>query len=370
MRCNMNELEMSRKEITRIDEEMAKLFEARMNAAEKIAEYKKEYGLSIRDHAREVELINRNRKYIERADVENAYVRFLKNTIDLSCDFQFRVMHGMRVTYCGVEGAFSYIAAKRMFPEAELTAFSSFNEAYKAVDRGEYDCAVLPLENSYVGEVGTVMDLTFSGDLFVNQVIDLPVVQNLIGVNESTIESVKTVVSHPQALQQCEKYIERHGYESQSYSNTALAAMHVKSLNDPTVAAIAADEASDVFGLRILDSEINDSKNNITRFAAFSRAQNRTLSTAKREDENFILVFTVQNEAGALAQTLNIIGSHGFNMRNLRSRPMKDLQWNYFFYIEAEGNINNQNGSDMMRELSAICAKLKLVGTYYANNVG
>ena len=76
----------------------------------------------------------------------------------------------------------------------------------------------------------------------------------------------------------------------------------------------------------------------------------------------------MQNEAGALAQTLNIIGAHGFNMRNLRSRPMKDLQWSYFFYIEAEGNINNENGQDMLRELSAVCAKLRLVGTYYANN--
>ena len=85
-------------------------------------------------------------------------------------------------------------------------------------------------------------------------------------------------------------------------------------------------------------------------------------------DESFILVFTVRNEAGALAQTLNIIGVHGFNMRSLRSRPMKDLLWNYYFYIEAEGNINTENGREMLQELSAVCAKLKLVGTYYSNN--
>ena len=364
----MNELEISRDEITRIDEKMAKLFEARMKAAASIAEYKKENGLSIRDNAREMELIDRNRKYIESAEVEDSYVRFIRNTIDLSCDFQSRIMQGLRATYCGVEGAFSHIAARRMFPEAELKAFSSFGDAYSSVEQGEYDCAVLPLENSYAGEVGTVMDLIFSGSLFVNQVIDLPIVHNLIGIEGSTLEGIKTVVSQSQALQQCEKYIENHGFETQAYSNTALAAMYVKELNDPTVAAIAADEVSSVFGLRVLESEINDNKNNTTRFAAFSRAQNRPLSTGKREDENFILVFTVQNEAGALAQTLNIIGSHGFNMRNLRSRPMKNLQWNYFFYIEAEGNINTENGDDMMRELSAVCAKLKLIGTYYANN--
>lgn len=366
----MNELEMSRNEIVKIDEEMAKLFERRMKASETIAHFKKERGLSVRDYSREEDLINRNRKYIQNAEVEGYYVQFLKDTIDISCSYQAKIMNGMRVTYCGVEGAFSYIAAKRMFPDAELVAFPNFTEAYEAVERGEYDCAVLPLENSYAGEVGTVMDLIFSGNLYVNQVVDVPIIQNLIGTDNATLDTVKTVVSHPQALSQCEKYLDRHGYKTQAYSNTALAAMHVKEMNDPSIAAIAADETSAIFGLRVLDSEINDSKNNTTRFAACSRAQNRPVSTGKREDENFILVFTVQNEAGALAQTLNIIGAHGFNMRNLRSRPMKDLQWNYFFYIEAEGNINTENGRDMLRELSAICAKLKLVGTYYANNVG
>lgn len=122
-----------------------------------------------------------------------------------------------------------------------------------------------------------------------------------------------------------------------------------------------------MFGLKLIDKVINDSKTNTTRFAALSRAQNRPAGMSSRAEENFILVFTVKNEAGALAQTLNIIGAHGFNMRNLRSRPMKGLQWNYFFYIEAEGNVNNENGRDMLRELSAVCAKLKLVGTYYSN---
>ena len=75
-------------------------------------------------------------------------------------------------------------------------------------------------------------------------------------------------------------------------------------------------------------------------------------------------MFTVKNEAGSLAQTLNIIGAHNFNMRSVRSRPMKDLLWSYYFYIEAEGNVGSRDGQDMLRELSAICAHLKLVGTY------
>ena len=366
----MNDLENARKEIARIDAEMARLFEERMSQCVKIAAFKRERGLPIRDTAREDALLTRNCSLIKDQDVESYYVQFLKNMMDLSCQYQSRLTNGMRVTYSGVEGAFAYIAAKKMFPDAGLVAYPDFSSAYQAVENGECDCAVLPLENNVAGEVGAVMDLIFSGSLYVNQVIDLPVVHNLVACPDAELGSIRTVVSHQQALDQCGRWIHEHGFETQSYSNTAMAAKYVMEKNDPSVAAIAAEETAELFGLKVLERGVNDSGVNTTRFAAFSRVQNRPSSSARREDENFILVFTVQNEAGALAQTLNIIGAHGFNMRSVRSRPMKNLQWNYFFYIEAEGNINSENGQDMLRELSAICAKLRMVGTYYASNVG
>lgn len=358
----MDELKIARNEIAKIDAEMAKLFEKRMEQCKAVAEYKKEHGLSIKDAARENELIETSRKNVSDSEVEEFYVQFLKDTMEISSQYQSRLLNGMKVAYCGVEGAFAHIAAKKMFPYANLKSFSSFSDAYEAVENGEFDCAVLPLENSYAGEVGTVMDLVFSGSLYVNQVLDLPIVHNLIATENSSLDQIKTVVSHPQALSQCADYIASHNLETKTYSNTAAAAEFVKESNDPTMAAIASADTAEIFNLKVLDSGINDSKNNTTRFASFSRAKNKPLATDK--NDNFILVFTVKNEAGALAQMLNILGAHGFNMKALRSRPMKELQWNYFFYIEAEGNINCENGEDMLREMSAICAKLKLVGTY------
>lgn len=360
----MNELENARKEINQIDEEMAKLFEKRMNACAHVAAYKKEHGLPVRDTAREAALIERNRQYIGDAEIEGYYVPFLKNTIALSCAYQTKLLSGMKTAYCGVEGAFAYLAADRLFPGSELIACRSFADAYRAVETGEADCAVLPLENSYAGEVGTVMDLIFSGELYVNQVLDLSVRHCLIACPGASIQTVKTVVSHPQALQQCADFLSRLDAETKEYSNTAAAAEYVRDCADLSVAAIASEETAALYGLEILQSGINDAGNNTTRFAVLSRVPNRENTSAVRENENFILVFTVQNKAGALAQTLNIIGAHGYNMRNLRSRPMKDLQWSYYFYIEAEGNIHNENGRDMLRELSAICARLKLVGTF------
>ena len=363
----MNDLENSRREINRIDIEMAHLFEARMKACEAIAAYKKERGLSIKDAARENALIERCRGEIQSPEIESYYVQFLKNTMEVSCAYQSRLISGMKVAFSGTTGAFAHIASGRMFPEAELLPYPDFGPAYRAVENGEADVAVLPIENSYAGEVGAVMDLLFSGNLYINQVQDLSISHNLIAVKGASLATVKKVISHPQALSQCSQFVTRHGLETVPYANTALAAEYVKSLNDPTVAAIASVETAETFGLEILEAGINDVQNNTTRFAALSRVPNTPLTSGVREDENFILVFTVQNRAGALAQTLNIIGAHGYNMRNLRSRPLKGLQWNYYFYIEAEGNVHNENGRDMMRELSAICARLKLVGTFSNN---
>ncbi len=365
----MSKLEESRKNINRIDKEMAKLFEERMEVCAEIAAYKREHGLSVRDPARESEVINRNRALVEKRELESYYVQYLQSMMDISCRYQSSLIEGMRVAYCGTKGAYAYIAAKKMFPEATLIELPSFAEAYRAVEEGDCDSAVLPLENSYAGEVGAVMDLMFSGKLYVNQVIDVPILHNLLAPEGAVIADIKTVVSHRQALDQCSGYLAEHGYEIKEYSNTALAAKAVSEAGDKSVAAIASEETAELFGLHILERDINDSKNNTTRFAAFSLCESRPASTVKRVDESFILLFTVQNEAGSLAKALNIIGAHGFNMRNLRSRPMKSLQWSYYFYIEAEGNVNTGNGADMLRELSAVCAKLRMAGSYCTENI-
>ncbi|MBR4754514.1 MAG: chorismate mutase [Lachnospiraceae bacterium] len=361
----MDEMKEYRENLAEIDKKMAGLFEERMKLARKEAEYRKENGLSVRDPKVEEKIISDNKDLIGDDDIRSYYVNFMKNTIDLSCDFQEQLLSGMKVAYSGVEGAFAYIAAKKMYPKARLISCPDFLSAYKMVEDGQADCAVLPMENSLAGEVGTVMDLMYSGSLFINQVLDLPIRHHLLGLPGSTIDDIKTLVSHPQALNQCVRYTNKKGYDTRTAVNTAVAAKDAAKLNDKTVGVIASEEAADLFGLIVLDHDIQDSEINSTRFAAFSRSLNQMDPGIKRENENFILVFTVKNEAGALASTLNIIGVHGYNMRSLKSRPMKDLQWNYYFYIEAEGNINTRNGKMMLQELSALCGGLKLVGTYH-----
>ena len=360
----MNELEEARNLISRTDEQIAGLFAQRMEAVKRIAAYKKENGLPIRDPAREEALIARNRLIMKDPDTEGPDTAFMRHLLDVSCRYQETLIQGRKVAFSGVEGAFAHIAARRLFPEARFVGYGGFEPAYRATESGECDCAVLPLENSYAGEVGTVMDLLFTGSLFVNQVMDLPVRHGLMVCPEGNMGSIRRVYSHSQALHQCEGYLQGRGWETVECSNTATAARMVRDMNDPSAAAIASEETAELYGLKLLENGINDQANNTTRFAVLSRSQNRPSRPGLADNAGFILVFTVQNRAGALAQTLNIIGAHGYNMKTLRSRPMKGLQWDYYFYIEAEGNIATENGNLLLRELGPLCARLKLVGIY------
>ncbi len=358
----MADLNKARKTINAIDKEMARLFEERMRAAEEVAEYKREHGLSILDSQREAEIIRKNSELIEDDTVREYYIRFLKGNMELSRAYQTRLNEGMTVAYCGTEGAFAQIAATRTFPYARTVAYPSFEAAYAAVVAGECDVAMLPIENSLNGEVGQVTDLMFSGELYINNVVEYEITHDLLGKPGAKVEDIRTVVSHAQALGQCRKYITEKGLSEVEYANTALAAEYVAGQDDMSVAAIASEEAAKRFELVVLEKALNDNSLNTTRFAVFSRAKRHHLS--QEMGVHTILLFTVRNEAGALAGAIDIIGKHGFNMRTLRSRPMKTLLWQYYFYVEAEGNINTDEGKAMLEELGAQCDRLKAVGTY------
>ncbi len=358
----MKDLNEIRKEINEIDAGIRELFSKRMAAAREVAEYKKAHGLPILDSARENEVIERNAALLSDEELRPYYVSFLQGNMAVSRSYQDMLMNGMKVAYSGVAGAFAYIAACKNFPNSRKIAHPNFESAYSACVNGECDAVVLPIENSYNGEVGAVTDLMFSGPLFVNGIIDVDVSHCLIAPKGASVSDVKKVVSHPQALAQCNSYIRAHGFLEEEYENTALAAEYVANTNDRSIAAIGSEAAAEIFGLTILEKNINESRTNTTRFAVFSRSEHK-----HSENENgvySIILFTVRNEAGALAKALDIIGKHGFNMRTLRSRPVKASMWEYYFYIEAEGNVNSKEGRRMIEDLEEYCSKVKIIGSY------
>ena len=269
----------------------------------------------------------------------------------------------MKVAYSGIEGAFAHIAARRIFPEQELQAFADFRSAYEAVEKGECDYAVLPIENSYAGEVGQVTDLMFQGSLYVNGVYTLNVMQNLLGVKGARLDGVRKVVSHPQALEQSGDFIAAHDYVVEEAANTARAAKMVAELGDASVAAIASADTAALYGLEVLQPGINGHQDNSTRFAILSRDKEAKVETGS-DNNTFTLMFAVKNEAGALVKVLNKLGEFGYNMSVIHSRPLKGLAWTYYFYIEAEGEFGTEAYKQMISEMEYRCSKLKVLGRF------
>ena len=354
-----NKLDKARKIINEVDSKMAELFVERMRAAEMVYKHKKRFGLPILDQAREHAVIEKNTELIEDDVLKGYYIDYIKNVMSISRAYQYRMQSGLKVAYSGVEGAFAHIAAGRIFPEGNCISCRDFKAAYDSVVSGENDVAVLPIENSYAGEVGQTIDLIFSGTLFINGIYELEIRQNLLGVPGATVEDVKKVISHPQALSQCHDYIELRKLETEEANNTAFAAKSVAEANDKSLGAIASVETAEIYGLKVLATNINKSGENTTRFAVLSRVQANTTSLS-----NSVLMFTVKHEAGSLAKAISIIGKYGYNMTALRSRPLKKHSWQYYFYIEIDGSTDTVEGKQMLAELSEVCDKLKVAGTF------
>lgn len=354
-----NKLDAARNIINAVDTQMAELFLKRMRAVEMVFQHKKEHGLPILDQKREDAVIARNAALIEDETIRGYYIDYLKNLMAISRAYQYRMQSGWKVAYSGVEGAFAHIAAGKIFPESTRISCRDFQSAYDAVVSGECDVAVLPIENSYAGEVGQTIDLIFSGSLFINGIYELEIHQNLLGVPGASVGDIRKVTSHPQALGQCHDYIKFRGFDTEEASNTAVAAKLVAERNDKTLGAIASVETAGIYGLKILEANINKSGENTTRFAVLSKVRANAPSFT-----NSVLMFTVKHEAGSLANAISIIGKYGYNMTALRSRPLRKHSWQYYFYIEIDGTVDSGKGAKMMEELNLVCDRLKVAGTF------
>jgi prephenate dehydratase len=204
------------------------------------------------------------------------------------------------------------------------------------------------------------MDLSYFGSLYINGIYDVEIEQNLLAKKGSTLDDIKTVISHPQALGQCAAFLKQEGLTSQEEVNTAVAAKRVAESEDLSLAAIGSRSAAEEYGLQILRSHIQEKGGNTTRFAVFSR----TKKEGSPKDGKFVMLFTVKNEAGALAKAISAIGSEGFNLRAIKSRPTKQLSWEYYFFCEGDGAVDSPQGERMLSHLQKICQDVKIIGSF------
>jgi len=264
-----------------------------------------------------------------------------------------------RIVCQGTQGAFSHEAASRLFAGTMPQFVTTWEEVIAAVRDGEADYGLLPVENSSTGSVHEVFDLIMANRCHIAAAVDVPVRQCLLGVKGARAEGVKTVVSHPQALSQCREFIRRHGFAEQSYGNTATAAAMVAAQGDASLAAIGSVQAAQAFGLTVLADGIQTFEGNTTRFVAISREL-----CIPQDADRITLLFCLPHVTGSLYHILARFALEGLNLTKLESRPLRNGSFEYAFYLDFEGNLQNENTVALLCALSEELPQFTLLGNY------
>lgn len=354
----MSLLEEARKQINDIDKEMADLFEKRMQAVEQVITYKVQQGMDVLDTSREQDVIQTNSAYIRKDAYKESYKEFIKDVMKISRNYQKSVISKDIVGYQGTKGAFSFIASNHVFPDMKKQSFAIFEDVVKAVSEQTITYGIIPFENSYTGEIGEVLDiLNQYENVFITDIYDLKISQNLLGVKGATLKDIKQVYSKDQAIYQSKKFLEGRGYDLIPYPNTALAAEFISKQQDKSKGAIAAKENAELYGLDILAEDINTSSQNTTRFIIIRNA-------LIPHGNEFSILFTTPHKAGALLEAMQVISKSGFNMQSIKSRSMNDRPWEYYFYVEIDGLIDGEKAQALVNDLRSVCEYVRILGAY------
>ena len=353
----MNLLESARVRIDEIDAQMAALFEERMKAVGDVIIYKRDNNMPILDAGREALVVEKNTARIQNEELKSYYADYIRYQMSLSRAYQAQVLGRDQVAYQGVEGAFSHIAAMRLFPHGRAVSFATWEDVFDAVESGRVARGVLPFENSNAGDVSDVLDLCYLRNLYVVDVYDLPVSQNLLALPGAKLSDIRDVYSHPQAISQSKPFLQANSLPTHAMTNTALAAKYVADSGDVSKAAIASPETAALYGLQVLVPNINSDQDNTTRFIVVSKEK-------PTDGNRFSLLFTVDNKPGKLAEVIQCVGASGFNMESIKSRPMPHERFQYYFYIEVVGSPNAESTRTLLTQLDKICRTVRLLGIY------
>ncbi len=354
----MDELEQARQEIDAVDAQLAALFERRMRAVVQVALYKKARGLPIHDPAREEQVLQKAADRIQDPALRPYYLDHVRNRRAVARQYEALLLGPNPVASPGVAGAFTPIARPELFPHAAAVSCPPRDEVFARVSAGDAAYGVVPFENSHAGDVSAVLDLCYNhAELWVVQVYDLPVRQNLLVLPGAALTGIRHVYSHQQAISQSETFLKQMGLPCTAMDNTAMAAKFVAESGDRSKAAIASRETAALYGLEVLVPDINTDGDNTTRFIVISREK-------PTRGNRFSLLFTVDNKPGKLAAVIQKIGASGFNMESIKSRPMPHMPFEYYFYAELVGDPARAESEALLRELDRTCRTVRMLGVY------
>ena len=269
---------------------------------------------------------------------------------------------GKKISFQGVEGAYSHLAVQEFFPESEPVPCKTFEIAISKAESEQVDFAMIPIENSAAGRVADIHRLLPKSDLHINFEHFQRVEHKLLIHPDSKIENIKKIISHEQALAQCSNKIQELDFDILIGADTAGSAKNISENKVLDTAAIASSLAADIYNLKIVDESFANSKNNITRFYVMSKDENKDYDPQKKYISSFL--FAVNNTPGSLFKVMGGFATNNVNMIKLES-------YNYGanfviteFYCEIEGHPDQENTKLALEDMNHYCSKVRKLGVF------
>ena len=365
----LNEL---RTGIDKIDEDLVKLFEERLEICDAVADVKGQGNIPVTDTSREKEVINKAVKLIKdnnKADI----IAYVQSIMSLSTLRQNRKLmpendlifpesqaakkDNINVGFQGVAGAWGEQGAIQMFPNAKTECLDYFEDVFTAVKNEQVDFGVVPIENSQTGAIGEVYDLLRTHGCYIVGQTWVEVAHCLLANKGAEINSIREVFSHPEGFRQCHQFLKNKNWDLTASKNTAIAAQSVAQKDDKRYGAIGSRRAAELYNLDVIASDIIDNPSNRTRF--ISIAKNPIYDN---NSETVSITFSTAHKSGALCMVLQAFMLAGINLSRIESRPVNNDK--YRFFADLQANILNETTLNILKQASVQCDYFEILGCY------
>lgn len=346
-----------RKEIDRIDDEILRLLNERSKSVIEIGKLKKQKDAEANLHtpAREAAIIDRlmrqSRGPFPTEAIRSVYREIMSASLSLEGP--------QKVAYLGPRATFTHMACMQKFgSSAQYVPVNSIKDVFSEVERGRAHFGVVPIENTTEGVVNHTLDMFIDSNLLIYGEVLQEVSHHLLS-KSGVVDEMTKIYSHPHAIAQCRNWLETnlpHVLVSEVASTARAAEICA---DDPSAGAIASELAAQLYGLKVIESRIEDNMNNFTRFLVLSQKPPERTGKDKTS-----LMLSVKDKVGALYDLLRPFASHGLNMTKIESRPSRRKAWEYIFFVDVEGHMEEERVKKAIEEIKGRCLFMKVLGSY------
>lgn len=376
-----NPLLVLRERISALDMKLLALLAERRELAIEVGKTKLHSHRPIRDKERERDLLSALVSAAKPYDLDGFYITRLFQLIieDSVLTQQALLQHqlnqisqdSVRIAFLGPKGSYSHLAARqyaaRHFDQLIECGCQKFQDIFTQVETGQADYAIVPIENTSSGSINDVYDLLQHTSLSIIGELTLPIDHCVLVSGTTTLQQIEVVYSHPQPFQQCSHFINHYPQWKIEYCESTAAAMEkVAKLNSPTIAALGSEAGGALYNLQVLEHNLANQKQNITRFIVLAR---KAIDVSEQVPAKTTLIMATGQQSGALVEALLVLRDNNIIMTKLESRPINGNPWEEMFYIDVQANLRSATMEKALKDLAPLTRSLKVLGCYPSENI-